>query len=497
METIVGDTKAFMNMRADVWYSLMLMKEEEMVELYGKFLSSWELQILRYIVKEMIYTDVNLIDRMTYLNFKLLEIIAALAVNSSDFEKKYLRGYSISYTDFYNLSYQVAADFMGINTHKDFLLAIGREFDTVSLERLVQAHVGMEVECSISEWEFCSMLETMPRKEIVQILELFEIDRETKRKLGTYVIEKKTEIFVDTISSLSPIEYGVTATLTRIWYDIVNFKKIIIDLLEDPEDIIRINKILCSIVENRHIHIEDRVARMFYLQNDQFKVNSDYSESLNFDYHFLYQKMAQWYAILIYYHNQLLAFNVDIEVVEQVRKYISIWKYARDLEKSILEEKIDPFDYIDDVKSFEIFKDRFITELIIPQSIGNKKNASEYFCCASGKKELKEEECRKLYKVLVDEGLLKRDENIYFSFMYRMCPNYTPQRNNPSPIIWKGKPRELFNLIWNYYEGTTKIWDKTKKFFLNSANNPLKINGIKNMAVKPTVRMKKIFDIIK
>lgn len=133
--------------------------------------------------------------------------------------------------------------------------------------------------------------------------------------------------------------------------------------------------------------------------------------------------------------------------------------------KWILEEKIDPFGYADSVESLENFKKEFLAELNIPKSIGKDKTPNEYFCYASGKKEIDEVECRKLYKALADERLLEWNEETCFSFMYRMCPSYTPKKDTPSPIIWLGTTRELFNLIWEYYEGSTKIWEKTRKFF--------------------------------
>ena len=137
------------------------------------------------------------------------------------------------------------------------------------------------------------------------------------------------------------------------------------------------------------------------------------------------------------------------------------------------------------------------TELNIPKSIGKEKKSNEYFCYASGKKEIDEVECRKLYKALADERLLEWNEETCFSFMYRMCPSYTPKKDTPSPIIWLGTTRELFNLIWEYYEGSTKIWEKTRKFFHNINGIPPKINGAKNQAISPSARMQRIFDSLK
>ena len=145
----------------------------------------------------------------------------------------------------------------------------------------------------------------------------------------------------------------------------------------------------------------------------------------------------------------------------------------------------------------ELFKDKFITELVIPENIKRKKSKNEYFCYVAKGGKMNEERCRRLYRALVDKSLLKWDEETYFSFMYRMCPDYAPQRDDPSSISWQGQSRELFSLIWEYYEGTTKIWEKTKNFFHDINGIPPKINGAKNQAISPSTRMQGIFNSLK
>lgn len=100
MKTI--DTKPFKEMQIDVWSSLMGMEEREIAEVYGKYLSPQELQTLQDIAKEIKCIDFgNNKGRIDYLDFKLVEIMATLAVSSPDFEKKYFRSENpVNHTDF-------------------------------------------------------------------------------------------------------------------------------------------------------------------------------------------------------------------------------------------------------------------------------------------------------------------------------------------------------------------------------------------------------------
>ncbi len=496
MKAKIINTQPLWNMRTEVWVSLMGMREEKITEVYGKYLSSKELQTLLNIVKEMIHTDlIKDQKRVDYLDFRLVEIIAALAVSYPDFEEKYFRGESpVSHADFYNWGYQLAVNFIGFDNHRDFLMAMMSELDTVYLGRLIQCQEGVDIETSLSEWDFCDMLETMSPREVSQLMELLKVDRETKHRLEKCVSEKRTETFVDILSSLSPTGYGTAAFTTRLWYELTLLRKAIPDILEDITDEKRIASVLYSLVENKHFVPNCMVTEMVYLMDEQPPV---LFQDINLDYHFMYRQIINLYAILIFLHDNLQHCSTSVESVRRVRKCISVWEYAEELEKKILEEKIEPLGYAESIEPLEIFKKKFLAELIIPESIGKSKIVDEYFCHVAGKKEMHEVECRKLYKALIDEKLLEWNEDACFSFMYRMCPDYTPRRTDPSPIIWLGKPRELFSLIWKYYEGTAKIWGKTKKFFCDANGIPPKINGAKNQVSSLTPRMQRVFDSLK
>lgn len=141
---------------------------------------------------------------------------------------------------------------------------------------------------------------------------------------------------------------------------------------------------------------------------------------------------------------------------------------------------------------FEEFKRCYIADIELPPSCGVAKDEKMFF---SGNKLPRESYMRKLYRELVDENLLSWDEETFFSFMYRMSREYKPSIEDTEarlkPIVWKGEPRDLFTLIFTFFEGDTKIWKKCGKFFVDTQGNPI-VKGNKNMTKSITDLMKKI-----
>ncbi len=440
--------------------------------------------------------------RMLYLN---TDLIAFLAINSPDFDNMYFRGEHkiINYTEFYNISYLVRyANIYPSQYHDELLFAMAEELEGISLERLIQQainegdeeEIGDGDEMSLCEWSFYDMLEEMSQKEVSQIIEILKVNRKTKRILVKYVIEKNTTKFVDTITLLSPAKYETAALVAKVWYYIRMLASFLSNQDIQPSD--RIHFIL----ENKYILLNEADTKMNYaiLEGIDMEETEDDASLPNLDYHYMYQSVMRFFFACIYLHHNFLELKINIDAVERVQKFISLCEHTKKIEASILKEEIDIRTYTGEtVEILELFKDKFITELVIPENIKRKKSKNEYFCYVAKGGKMNEERCRRLYRALVDKSLLKWDEETYFSFMYRMCPDYAPQRDDPSSISWQGQSRELFSLIWEYYEGTTKIWEKTKNFFHDINGIPPKINGAKNQATSPSTRMQGIFNSLK
>lgn len=114
----------------------------------------------------------------------------------------------------------------------------------------------------------------------------------------------------------------------------------------------------------------------------------------------------------------------------------------------------------------EDFKKRFVSEIPYPTSIGKEKGEKSCYCYNLPTSKWKEETIFYLYQVLVDKGFLAWDEETLFSFMYRMCRDYKPERSDPSPIVWNGKINTLWTIIYHFYGETTKMDNLTRLFFL-------------------------------
>lgn len=432
-------------------------------------------------------------------NARLSEFIAIMTIMSPEVEKAFFRSDKIiDYADCYNIAYFHECLSICPPQYDEFIELISKEIESISLEKIISYEE--DIETSISEWDFYEMLEKMTPKETSQIIETIEVDRLKKNTLKKYILEKDPDNFVNIIL-LNSIEFDRAAWIAQIWYCIVLLKKLLtISSKIDAFSKEHVISILHSLIEDKHLYLDKQPLV------DKQSVRSifdmiEYAENLpskplqieNIDYHMIYNNINQILSISIYLHHNFLHLTTNIENTKQVQKYISMWEYTRNLEEAILNKKINLIEHTYSCKVLEVFKDKFMIDLVIPESIKRKKIAEDFFC-ESG---LTTDECRQLYDRLTAAELLSRDNETYFSFLYRMSFDYTPERSNPSPIIWKGKPRELFSLIWNYHQNTTKIWEKTRNYFLDSNGEPLKINGVKNQIKSKTARMEKILNDIK
>lgn len=114
----------------------------------------------------------------------------------------------------------------------------------------------------------------------------------------------------------------------------------------------------------------------------------------------------------------------------------------------------------------EDFKQRFVCDTLYPPSVGKAKEPKSCYRYNEDKCKWKEDAILYLYHRLVNHGFLEWSEETLYSFMYRMCPEYKPQRSDPSPIIWNGDISTLWTLIYHFHGESIKMDNLTRTFFL-------------------------------
>lgn len=166
-----------------------------------------------------------------------------------------------------------------------------------------------------------------------------------------------------------------------------------------------------------------------------------------------------------------------------------------------IQSEYDTLDKIDKIYQnnfvipiMEEFKRKFIIDLPLPPSNGDKKDPHDFF---SGHTLRHKNVMLELYRLLVDEGILQWDEDTCFSFVYRTCIDYKPSQESTArmlkPIVWNGEQRDLLAMIYFLFYGDSRLWKKCSLFFLDSHGKMMILpKGCVNMAKAPTEKMENI-----
>lgn len=186
----------------------------------------------------------------------------------------------------------------------------------------------------------------------------------------------------------------------------------------------------------------------------------------------------------------------NYELIRKFNDIIAQYQFLKEIQDG--SGSIDKLESINRIRHIipvaEEFKRKYIIDLPIPPTCGVKKDSRE---CFSGHTLRHEDDMLKLYRMLAGEGILNWDEETCFSFMYRTCIDYKPSPDDTKrllkPIVWKGKRRELFAMVYHLFYGDTQLWKKCGSFFLDSKGEALIIpKGCINMAKSRTDRIENI-----
>lgn len=198
--------------------------------------------------------------------------------------------------------------------------------------------------------------------------------------------------------------------------------------------------------------------------------------------------LSDFYKTILYHPENLSIENfvshiftleiLKVQLVQHIKRYSTAIDAVVEFE-DILQEHPEMndsgLDY-DDFKNglvyhvrfpiLEDFKQRFVCETPYPPSVGKAKEPKSCYRYNLDKCRWSENSILYLYHKLVEHGFLEWSEETLFSFMYRMCPEYKPERSDPSPIVWNGDISTLWTLIYHFHGETTKMDNLTRTFFL-------------------------------
>lgn len=311
-----------------------------------------------------------------------------------------------------------------------------------------------------------------------------EADEETEQILKNSLLDRKEDLFVETLMK-SNVDFGNVASALMAISLLKPLAKLLPHVASPSCDELSINDVLYFPMSNA-MPTKDQANLKLLL--DLKKPNC--ASGLNIDWFALYSQIVRRDYFYLYIHNIISNSCTDVDAVIKMSEYIQHDPTLKDAYQRINSGELNVLEASSlELETLVSFRKKFIDRLILPRAIEGKRKPKEYFV---SNKVFRLEFVKNLYFALVEGGLLSYDDATYYSFVCRMDKSYKGEKD-PDIIIWRGQPRELYHLIyWFVDDGDGRLWAKTAEFFVNSDGQKYKTNGVKNQAVSPTPRMEKI-----
>lgn len=427
--------------------------------------------------------------------FSLMANIAQICVKDTEAKMRIFSKKSIfSPAEFYQIGHLIPL--ISIFGNKDVLSLFEASKDLLnSLNiRLYAIYYSTRISLNDIEWsevDAFNVMKSLTLSQMADAIHLLNIDLSLKNYLKKCVIENNQENFVKTIIQHS-IDYSILYIIGNVsWSQKYmsmldpsvtdnDFDDTYLSLLKDTQRISIVPG--ASKIINRMVHILE--------MND---LASDYAILFDSNNEFLLDYIFRTIYVCVDLYNIPEEVVYDINTLYHLRTIIDNCDKFKAINNSpgIDLSSSHPVFII---KLFHHFKDHFITEMNLPKSTGQRKDGNDYF---NERENVSRIDTGLLYRRLTEEGLLTWDIDTYFSFSYRMDPNYLPDsdtvENMLIPIRWNGEDRELKTLVLYFCKTTPKKWAKMAKFFLDKHGQEIRtVNGAKNSAVLTTDRMDRL-----
>lgn len=378
----------------------------------------------------------------------------------------------------YDLAYYAYIHYKLKAVYKQLANVSAKIINGVSFSRIPSE----ELECNesiMSEWAIADVLFSIDARTACGIIAKCNIDSIHIAELKKYVIRKDNDGFIAYI-----IENTVnTRHLQMACALILLGKRIKRDLNAEDLPVNEMESSFNEILENPEIELPTNLSNFYKtLLHQPENLAMENFVSYIFTLEILRVRMVQ----------HLKHYSTAIDAVVEFEKILQEHPEMDDTRLGYDDFKNGNI-YLVRFPILEDFKQRFVCETSYPPSVGKSKEPKSCYRYNEDRCKWQEDAILYLYHRLVEYGFLEWSEDTLFSFMYRMCPEYKPERSDPSPIVWNGDISTLWTLIYHFHGESIKMDNLTRTFFLkNNGNTFTKYDGGKNSTHSKNLRIMKI-----
>ena len=420
-------------------------------------------------------------------------LLLAYVITKSKFvEKQLFDNYEFNANDF--LNFVSLLGFYSLQKPKELYKLIIEEAKTIGFSKVLSESSGCCYDYEVAEVEFFNCLVSCTIEVVSLCLKYVDTDKESKQILKNCVLDKNKDLFITTLIK-SKADYNHVATVLFFFTSISSMIKMCAHWLgiekggagNNTNDYISVYDVL---FDSNSINMPNNQRILVQLISPWEKQDSE--PDLLQDWFAAYATIAATDAFFLSLHNYISSVASDITAVIKATDFIQNDPRLKKLYYLITSKRIDLIDYTPlELKTLVNFKNKYINRLILPKSIGGKKDVKEYFL--SNKNGVDEDYCWNLYEKLVEYNLLDYNLETLSSFVYRMDKHYNCEEE-PTKITWRGSNiTELYNLVYWFAGGVdTRLWNKMGRFFIDSNGKEINTIGITGQAKSLTVRMEKI-----
>lgn len=395
-------------------------------------------------------------DTPGYSEFCMTEYFEEIAANCICNYNFYKRIFDYKYSfikpcHIYELTYYLYIHYRLEAVYKPLEIASAKIINGVSLSRIPSEELDCD-ECVMSEWAIADILFSINARTACHIISKCDIESSQVAELKKYIIRKDYEGFVSYIieNNVNTFHLQMACALILLGKRYEQESNI-----EDysPEEM---EKSIAEVLENPEIELPTGLSN-FYTTLLHHPENLAIENLVSYMSTFAIQ-MVQMVKYLKHYSTAIDAV-VEFDKILQEHTEMDDSRLSYD---DLLNNNI----YCVRFPILEDFKQRFVCETKYPPSVGKSKEPKSCYRYNEDKCKWEEDAILHLYHLLVDYEFLEWSEETLYSFMYRMCPEYKPERSDPSPIVWNGDISTLWTLVYHFHGESIKMDNLTRLFFL-------------------------------